>query len=181
MCSRVADATDLELLCTDTLTAAVYALDTLPALGLDGAPERSYVSPGEPAFDDCCDPGGQLTVYAQNVTADPSTGPQLDRLRRNLVGLVVTSVRCVPTAELSGQKMIPPTVAQLEASAAQINADGWALWNVLWNLWRDGDLFAQCDKVIWNGLRSIPPSGGCGGWNLLVQVTLGGYNDVLSS
>ncbi len=177
----MADAGDLFLLCEETLTAAVYALDTLPALGLDGAPDRAYVSPGEPAFDDCCDHGGQLTVYAQNVTADPSTGPQLDRLRRNLIGLVVTSVRCVPSAELSGQKMIPPTVDQLQASAAQIDADGWALWNVLWNLWRAGDLFVQCDKVIWDGLRSIAPSGGCGGWNLFIRATLGGYDDLTTS
>ncbi len=178
----MADAGDLFLLCEETLTASVFALDTLPALGLDGAPDRAYVSPGEPAFDNCCEGGGQLTVYAANVTALPAGAGRTDRSgRKNIVGLVITSVRCVPTGELSGQKVIPPTIAQLQASAAQIDADGWALWNILWNLWRAGDLFSTCESVFWDGMRSIPPSGGCGGWNLLIRATLGGYDDLLTS
>jgi len=53
---------DLQELCQEFLDACIEALDTVPvfAPGLGGAPERSYISPGQSA-DDCCP--DQLTVW----------------------------------------------------------------------------------------------------------------------
>lgn len=173
------DATDLNTLCDDLLAASVEALDTIPGydVSLAGAPERAFVSSGLPTLD-CCD---QLAVSAIAVNEAPTApgglgaGRRNVTGRRNLVGLVVTITRCVPGPD---EEMNPPTVAELEASAAQTNADAWALWNHLWEMWRADLLFTFCGEVFWDGLRSLPASGGCGGSTLTLRVSLDGYDDV---
>lgn len=165
---------DLQALCQELLDACVDALDTIPAFApaLGGAPERRYISPGQ-SVDECCE---QLTVWAAAVqpspnTPSPSVGKAAVTGQINTVNLVVRIIRCVPTGE-SGQ---PPDTDDLQDAAAQINADGWALWNNLfWDV-KSGLLFSVCGEVFWDGLRSITPSGGCGGWNLLLRVELDGY------
>lgn len=175
------DPQDLYILAQEFLTAAVEALDTIPtfAPGLGGAPARSFVSPGLPAFD-CCDPG-QLTVHVTGVT-DSATGPSnftgrsASTMKVNTVGLVATAVRCVPVITDSG---ILPSMADMEAAAEQIDADGWALWNHIYNLLRADQLFTLCGEVFWDGLRSINPQGGCGGFTLNLRVELSGYEETL--
>ena len=73
----------------------------------------------------------------------------------------------------------PPDPTAQQESAEQINADGWALWNHLYNMVRADQLFMLCGEVFWDGLRSITPSGGCGGCNLFLRVELDGYEEVL--
>jgi hypothetical protein len=73
----------------------------------------------------------------------------------------------------------PPDPLDLDASADQINADGWALWNHLFNMVRADLLFTLCGEVFWDGLRSITPSGGCGGYVLQLRVELDGYEESL--
>jgi hypothetical protein len=171
----VANATDLQFLAEEYLAACVEALDTVPtfAPGLGGAPERSFVSPGLPAFD-CCD---QLTVHVAGVS-DSSTSPAIPTgrsatsMKVNVVSLVATSTRCLPVGE-------PPSALDLQASAEQLNADGWALWNHLYNMIRADLLFTLCGEVFWDGLRSINPQGGCGGWTLSLRVQLDGYEEIL--
>jgi len=68
-----------------------------------------------------------------------------------------------------------------EAAAAQVNADGWALWNHIFNLIRAEQLFIKCSKIIWDGLRSITPQGGCGGYTLTLRVESDGYDEVIST
>ena len=164
---------DLQALAQELLDASIWALDTIPtfAPGLGGSPERSFVSPGSPALD-CCD---QLTVHVAGVSQLP-TGPHThkDSARKNIVTLVVTATRCVHGLKDDGQ---PPDATDLEADAAQMNADGWALWNHLWNLMRSGDLLTLCDEVFWDGLRALTPSGGCGGWTLTLRAAYEGYED----
>lgn len=172
--------TDLNALCEELLAASVESLDTIPTFDntLDGSPPRAFVSPGQPALE-CCD-DGQLTVYAGSVNALPTGEPRLDKTgRKNIVGLVVTIVRCIPSA--GDDQMNPPTGAELALAAAQTNADAWALWNHLFNMWVSGDLFTFCGEVYWDGLRSITSSGNCGGWNLFIRVDLDGYEEVSSS
>jgi len=165
---------DLQALLQEFLDACIDALDTVPdfAPGLGGAPERRYISPGQSA-DDCCP---QLTVWAQSVIESPrtpgaATGKSAITGQINTINVIARIIRCVET------KGDPPPVASLAASAEQINADGWALWNSLYNDVRAGTLFSMCSEVFWDGLRSITPSGGCGGWVLSLRVELDGYQE----
>ena len=164
---------DLYALAQELLSASEEALDTIPSLcpGLGGAPDRLFVSPGQPQYD-CC-PDGQLTVHVAAVLSDP-VQPLKNHTRANLVSFVVTILRCVPSTDESGGY---PTVEEEEAAAEQVDADGWALWNHLFNLISAGELFTLCEKIQWNGLRSITPQGGCGGWILSITAQTEGYEE----
>ena len=176
----MADPGDLYAACAELLDASIEALDTIPGFlaPLEGAPERAYVSPGEPALD-CCD---QLTVHAQTITEKPTlpavTGRDVIGGRINLVGFVVTIARCVPVPDEMGN---PPAVEDLQAAADQVDADAWALWNHLYNLWRADQLFTLCGEVFWDGMRALTASGGCGGWVLSLRARLDGYEEVIGS
>lgn len=167
---------DLENLAEEFLAACVESLDTIPTFepDLDGAPDRSFVSPGLPVWD-CCE---QLTVYVTQVVEEAtsplglSSGRRASFGRRDLVMLIAGITRCIPT---SGGD--PPEPSALQASATQINADGWALWSHLHNMVRSEELFTLCGEVFWDGLRAVTPLGGCAGWNLQVRVALDGYED----
>lgn len=175
---------DLHLLCEDLLDACMEALDAIPtfAATLDGAPDRAFVTfpgpvAGHPALD-CCP---QLTVHAGPLSESPTPPLGLGAgtrhkqdARINLVTLVATSVRCVPV----GSDTAPPSVQESEQAAEQLNADGWALWNHIWEMIRADRLFAICQEVFWDGLRPLAPSGGCAGWVLVLRVQLNGYDDV---
>jgi hypothetical protein len=172
---------DLQDLLLDLLSASVEALDTIPdyeAL-LEGSPERAFVSPGVPAFD-CCP---QLTVHGVGVL-DAATSPaglQSGKRcagRKPLVAMAVTITRCIPVMNSDG---VWPLPADMEEAAAQLNADAWALWNHLFNLWCADQLFTFCNGVFWDGLRSIAPQGGCGGWVLNLRVALDGYEEAVTS
>lgn len=169
---------DLQALCEELLQASIDALDTIPTFDatLEGAPERYFVSPGLPVLD-CCP---QLSVHAAGVTEADTTpgglgaGRRASAARLNHVALVVTIARCIP-----GEPT--PPADDLEAAAEQINADGWALWNHIWNLIRADLLFSLCGEVFWDGLRPLSPSGLCAGWTLNLRVRLDGYSEVLGS
>lgn len=167
---------DLQALCQEFLDACVEALDTIPvfAPGLGGAPERSYISPGQSA-DDCCP---QLTVWSGGIQPSPRspgnfTGKSAGQGQIIAVPLTARIIRCVET------KGDPPPMDALQDAAEQINADGFALWNHVFNLVRAGQLFTVCGEVFWQGLRSIVPSGGCGGYTLSLLVEIDGYQETL--
>ncbi len=169
---------DLDLLCHDFLDACVEALDTIPifAPGLGGAPERSYVSPGQSA-DDCCP--DQLTVWWENITETPTTsgsptGQSAKTSRGNNVLLIARIVRCMNRPEAGA-----PSTTTEEDYAVQKSADAWALWNHIYNMVRAGTFSSLCDEVYWDGLRSITPSGGCSGSQLVIRVALDGYEETL--
>jgi hypothetical protein len=105
-----------------------------------------------------------------------STGRSASTMKTNLVGLVATATRCIPVVSDSGAI---PSVTDMEAAAEQINADGWALWNHIYNMIRADLLFTLCGEVFWDGLRSINPQGGCGGHTLSLRVELQGYEETL--
>jgi len=172
---------DLQDLLQEFLDACVASLDTIPvfASGLGGAPARSFINPGQPQYECDCDNGdGQLTVHVVSVNSDPLEPVRNNWARRNSVTLQATILRCVPIA---GDNAGPVDPDEAEAAAAQINADGWALWNHIFNLIRAEQLFIKCSKIIWDGLRSITPQGGCGGYTLTLRVEKDGYDEVIST
>lgn len=165
---------DLDLLAHDLLDTSVEALDTIPGYlpALSGAPPRRFVSPGQPALD-CCD---QLTVHAPNIVERPA-GPKPVTGRLNVPNLLVTITRCVPEGKIVGQTFQPPAPTSLEAAAAQIHADGWALWNHIWNMIRNETFLARCQQVTVGNLTALIPDGGCGGWTLGFAAVLDGYEE----
>lgn len=173
--------TDLQDLADELLNASIDALNTIPLFDptLEGAPDRAFVCLGAPALD-CCP---QLTVHIPQILQAPTEPGGLAAGRReagsiNHIYLVVTSVRCAPGPDARGN---PPSVADLTASAEQLDADAWALWNHLQNLWRAGDLFTLCGGVFWDALRPLGPSGQCAGWTFSIHVTLDGYEEAIAS
>lgn len=168
---------DLFALADELLDACIEALDTIPVWDatLDGAPTRAFVAPGRPAAD-CCP---QLTVNTVGVTDDqlgaPVPGRSYMTTRQNQVTLAVTLFRCAPS-----DKQIP-TEAELTAVATQVNADGWALWNHLFNLVRAGMLFSECGEVKFGPLAALEPQGGCVGWQWVLEVRADGFTEALSS
>lgn len=172
----MADPTDLHALAVELLEASVIALDTIPtfAPGLVGAPERSYVSLGEPAAD-CCP---QLTVHISAINEAPIEATSYAWL--NYVSFIVTIFRCSPSGTDSKTGWVPPAVVALEDTAAQGNADAWALWIHLHNRVEQRLLFDRCKKTFWDGVRALPVQGGCAGWVLGVRASLDGYQEDLS-
>lgn len=165
---------DLYAMSDELLVRANAALATTPA----GAIARALVSIGEPAFD-CCP---QLSVHWPLVdkdTGSPNAAP-FDRMHRlrggslNLVTVALTSIRCVPGPREDGQ---PPSAALLSASAAEVFADGWAMWNVLQRDLKDGLLWEgfPCREITLGPMLPIAPQGNCAGIRLTLSTSLGGY------
>ena len=173
----MASPLDLDSLCDAVLEAATAALDSIPgfAPGLEGAPARTMITDGQPAL--TCD---QLTVNA-NPIREAATAPlglgagtrHRQDFRKNHVGVQVWITRCRPQS-------IPQNAADMTAHAEQHNADGWALWNYMWNINRAGSsdpLVTLCDEWFMDSLVPLQPSGQLSGWTLNLRVELAGYGD----
>lgn len=176
---------DLHALAVAILGVAAESLDTIPSFEphLEGAPDRQLVSPGLPV-DDCCP---QLAVHVESAQ-DADTSPSgLPAGKRDIIGkinhvtIIVRATRCVPSGVDSKGNYSTPSVEELEAAAEQINADGWALWNHIYNLKADGELLSLCSELFFDGLVSIPPQGACGGWTLTLRARLDGYIEPIGS
>lgn len=171
------------------------ALDTIPDAGLaytppvdlEGAPDRSFVSPGVPVNDfvgpDCCT---QLTVRVEPIGEQDTTPAGLEAGKRagrygwvNTVTLVATISRCIATGENGVSGFTPPTPDQLNFNSMQHTADAWALWNHLHNLVRAEHLVSLCEQVFFDGLIPAVPAGGCAGWSAVIRVALEGYEELL--
>lgn len=176
---------DLADLAETFLQLCVDALNTLPAQGLQGAQDRRYVSPGLPVWD-CPD---MLVVHVQPVVEADTTPGGLDAGRRsarfariNHVGLIATSLRCIPTgSENNVGTWVPPDPVELGAAARQLNADAWALWNHLFNAVHAEGLLTLCDEVFWDAITPVIPSGGAAGWLVTARASLGGYTELFGS
>jgi hypothetical protein len=176
----VATIGDLHVLATAILDSCAEALDSIPAFDatLDGAQPRQFVSPGIPVLD-CCD---QLSVHTVLVNQADTTPGGLDAGTRdrhgtvNHVTLQVTSTRCIPTGTTTATgKFTPPSEEDLTTSAKQLHADAWALWNHLYWLKASGQLLNLCDAMFFDGISTLPPSGGCAGWLAQIRAYLDGY------
>lgn len=157
----------------DVLNASVAVLDASSPLR---APERRYVSVGEPAFD--CD---QLTVSASvrpGLVATNSVG--LDAIRSNsrprvlIASFRVTVVRCgYPTVTDEGD---PPDDADIEAAAAAIYADGWVLFDGLNAAARAGTIggVSLCSEWSVDALDPVGAEGAVAGWVVSAQAMIPG-------
>jgi len=167
---------DLDALCDAVLAAAIDALDSIPgfAPGLEGAPERTFVTDGQPALN--CP---QVTVNVGPSIREAATNPlglgagtrhRLDQWK-NHVGIQVWFTRCRP-------QDIPTNAANMSAHAAQHHADGWAMWNYMHNINRAGSadpIVSLCDEWFMDSLTPLQPSGTLSGWVLAVRAELAGY------
>lgn len=164
----------------ELLLAAAEALDTIPdqlGTGYLGAPERQLISPGQPVLD-CCE---QLAVWV-NPLAEGTRSPGLKAadMRINRPTLRVLATRCVPTGKIVSKRYVPPPADELTTAGMQHLADGWALWNHLFNLINAELLFEKCIELVgWGGTPLA--SGGCAGWELFFSVGIDGYNEVLAT
>lgn len=174
--------TDLDDACQALLAVAVTTLDTIPTFdpALLGSPAKSFVSPGVPVWD-CCE---MLVVHVAGIAQQftrPTSPPAAVGMRHKYgawlweAALVLTLGRCIPEGELVGKTYNPPTATELDAAAAQINADGWALANGIANALNEGELHEKCSGWKWDGVNAATPMGGCGGWTINFRVTVDGY------
>ena len=177
---------DLHELALELLNVCIESLDTIPDFepDLSGAPERAFVSPGQPVLD-CCD---QLTVHVQQIGDADTTPGGLNAGQRarfgkiNHVTMIVTSTRCITTGGENRAGTIEiPSAEDLEADARQLDADAWALWNHAFNMTRAEEFRTLCSEVFFDGILAIQPSGGCAGWTVTIRVALDGYEETLGS
>ena len=159
----------------ELLQASIESLDMIPSFspGLGGAPERAFVIIGTPVLD-CCD---QLTVSPTPIREAPTQPLEMgagtrhqQQFRKNYIGFQVTITRC-----LDWDNESLPSIEAQEAVSEQVAADGWALWNYLWNLARSGEIFTLCGGVYFDSLAPLTPSGGCYGWVLTIRAELEGF------
>lgn len=156
---------------------AVASLNLIPTMpgseDLAGAPDRAYLTPGVPV-DDCCE---QLTVYVDPVgQLDTARAARVSKFAWiNMASFTITTGRCLPGSNFEGVTYVAPTPEAMSASARQLNADGMALWNGMRNAYRDGLILAGCELVRFRPLVARNPSGGCGGWTLVVEAQVDGY------
>lgn len=172
---------DLHALSLELLAATEEALDTIPAYEptLNGAPDRSFVSPGQPAMD-CCE---QLAVQPRLVGEAATTPAGLPAGRRfvhgslNHVSYSIFISRCIPTIiESSAGNISFPAADALTDSSAQLEADVWAIWNHLPRLAAADAFLTLCGELFMDAAQSLLPQGGCGGWEIQVRIRLDGYD-----
>lgn len=162
---------------TALLDAIVAAMATTAA----GAPDRSFISLGAPAFEtDCAQAAVQVLTLTEEQTGplSPSaqTGQRFKRGRMNLVGLVGYAMRCVEVSEGNLNVYASPFDATLSAAAKAGYDDGWAIWNWVRAGVADGTLFGgRCSVVHFDGGIPAAPQGGLGGWQFSLRVELPGY------
>ena len=92
----------------------------------------------------------------------------------------VHSTRCVPTGKIVGKQYVPPDAAAITAASAQIEADGWALWNHIFNLLNaepEPLIFSKCADLVQWSMLTLNPSGGCAGWEMQFTVGVAGYRE----
>lgn len=112
-------------------------------------PERRFVCPYLPILD--CE---QLTVHVERTFSnegDPavqviqSIGSHPGHGLRTAVFVIALS-RCVPLHDMQGDSIVLPPIADEEAAAAQIHADGVHLFNAVLVADKNGDL-GGCDLL----------------------------------
>lgn len=165
-------------LANEYLGALVAAMSTTEA----GAPDRSFVSLGSPAWEtSCAQAAVQVLVLTEEGTRDTApagqTGRRISRGRVNLVGMVGYAIRCIQASQGNNQAYLPPSDDQLTAEAKAAHEDGWAVWNYVTRANLAGNLFnGPCEIVHFDGGAPVTPAGGLGGWQFTMRVELGGYD-----
>jgi hypothetical protein len=160
----------------ELLDACLAALATTDA----GAPAYRCLSPGLPAFD--CPEGVWVWVggigeeATQPGSPAPVTGRRTQFGQLILATLLVSVTRCIPESS-----PLPP-VDVLQAVYRQVNQDVWAIWNHLFHLIREGQIFdGACSINHFDVGAPLATSGGSAGWTFQVRPQINGYIPIGSS
>jgi hypothetical protein len=160
--SDITTLTDLANLLLDT--AADCLADTTA-----GAPTLQYISPAAPAFD-CC-PALIVHVAALSEESTSPLSPIAATGHRDLYGrvtlatLVITALRCAPMPQQDGSVL----TADIEAVAAEVQEDGWALWNCIGCAIKNEVFLDLCTIVHFDRAVAINEQGGCVGWQMILR------------
>lgn len=169
-------------LATELLAAVIAAMATTDG----GAPDRSFVSLGDPPWDTACSYAVvQIPTLTEGQTGPASppevTGIRHSRGRVNLVSMSAWAMRCIQASEENTQAFDPPDDAQLSLEAKTSYEDGWAVWNYVNRAVNNGALFnGPCTIVHFDAGVAVNPSGGIGGWRFNTRVELAGYDPTSS-
>jgi hypothetical protein len=134
-----------------------------------GAPTLQYISPSAPAFD-CC-PALIVHVAALSEESTSPLSPIAATGHRTLYGrvtlatLVITALRCAPMPQQDGSVL----TADIEAVAAQVQSDGWVLWNCIDCAIRNGVFLDLCSIVHFDRAVAIREQGACVGWEMILR------------
>lgn len=157
-------------LAVELLAAAEQALTDN---GID-LPDRRFVTFGEVVDDvgEGCD--GLLAVTGMRIfTGTPGQEvalPEQCGYARTLE-MLVRIVRCVHPAE-GDEEQIIPTTTELEYDARTTMRDVWVILQGLIEQHANQDLYPACQRLMFGNASVAGPSGGVGGWQILVQVQL---------
>lgn len=147
------------------VTTAVDALDAYEG----GAPERQYVSHGEPGNEagECeCE---ELTVHLSALQPRALDTPSSSRCA------VIPEVQfCIQLwrGVTVFENTDTPSATTLNDEALALTIDGWALWKHLTGLWKAGTLLdgISCKNVTFGTMEPLGPTGGLAGWQLCLTV-----------
>jgi hypothetical protein len=168
-----------------TTITAVYDLasellavaESATALTTAGTPDRSYIAASSPPWDCCPFLTVHVAALSELTTSPlvpaPATGLRTQFGRVTLAQLVVTVVRCAARVPDTGL----PSVTDLEAVAAQVQEDGWALWNGLrWAV--ECETFLDlCSYVFVDRGVAITEQGNCVGWQFSIRAQIEGMEN----
>lgn len=183
MTVTVSTVSSMADLAAELLEAVVAAMTETAA----GAPDRSFVSLGAPAWETgCAQACVQVLTLTEEGTRDlsPAMQPGLRhaRGRVNLVGMVAYAVRCITVSEDNQQVYEPPSDATLTEEAKAAYEDGWAIWNYVTEAIRLNLLFdGPCGDVHFDLGTPVTPQGGLGGWQFTCRAELGGYRPLVGT
>lgn len=172
---------DVAQMALDCICTTMQTIET-DIVGYD-CPCRSYVSPGEPAFDNCCQEcgqtnHGQLTVHIQDVfPTDTFPTPSafiFPCAPAVLVAqLVVTVARCTPSPDEQGN---PPSPEDLSANAELLATDLYAAYIGLTCCLTQQAVPGKSKRRVQianAGITATPTEGGCAGIELRAYVEVG--------
>lgn len=170
MTVAVSTVTSLTQLSRLLLQVASDSLDTTTA----GAPDLVYMSPAAPAYD-CC-PALILNVGAlteestQPLSPPAATGRRTSYGRLSLATFVITALRCAAVPDQNGST----SPDEIEASAVQVQEDGWALWNGIHCAIKNSVFLDVCSDIHIDRSVPINEQGGCVGWQFTIRAEIGG-------
>ncbi len=178
----VSTVSSLYDLAAEYLAVIVSAMATTAA----GAPDRAWVSPGQPAWETEC---AQACVFIPALTEEGTAplGPPMQlglRHKGNRVNLVTMAgfaVRCAEVSEGNAQLYQPPFDASLSGQGRAVYEDGWAIWNALTALLKQDLVFGgPCGDVHFDLGLPLVPQGAVIGWQQTIRVELNGYTPTLT-
>ena len=148
-------------LAADLLAAAYAGLDQ--TITGNPAPDRVYISHGEPAWD-FCDGTGTLVVFVSPISHRQIASHAKCWISPT-ANFCVELIRCVPSLTDEGS---PPPAADLTDSAESLLRDIWSLLQAIYEWF---GLF-DCEMVDVGQAIALGPAGGAAGWRVCLSMTL---------